>query len=109
MKIGKVDMPLRLWLLIVLLTGFPVVSVIGEIGPSRWTNELQDALLGGHSGKLSVLAVMFLEFAFLGIVGRAARLITGRPVIRCVRGKRNRHKTPKTRTRCKAPEPQLCS
>jgi hypothetical protein len=82
MKIGKVDMPLRLWLFVVFFAGFPVVSVIGEIGPGRWANELQDALLGGHSGKLSVLAVMFLEIACFGIVVRAVGLITGRPRVR---------------------------
>jgi len=80
MKIGKVDAPVRLWLFGVLFPGLAVASVIGEIGPGRWANRSQDAMLGGHSGELSVLAVivMFLEIAFLGIVGR----IAGRPVVR---------------------------
>ena len=46
MKIGKVDMPLRVWLFVVFFAVFPVVSVIGELGPGRWANELQDALVG---------------------------------------------------------------
>ena len=90
MKIGKVDMPLRLWLFVVFFAGFPVVSVIGEIGPGRWANELQDALLGGHSGKLSVLAVMFLGIACSPALwsGQSASL-PAVPELEYVRGKRN--------------------
>ena len=75
-------MPLRLWLFVVFFAGFPVVSVIGEIGPGRWANELQDALLGGHSGKLACLLSCSLNRMFSGIVVRAVGLITGRPRVR---------------------------
>ena len=78
MKIGKFDLTPLQWLLVILLAAPPVVLVIGEIGPGRWANELQDALFGGHSGKLSVLAVMFLEFTCLAVVAVAVRRITGR-------------------------------
>ena len=65
----------------ILLGGPPVVSVLFNIGPGYWANTMQDRILGGHSMKISVLAVLFLEFACLWIVGGGVKLVTGRTIV----------------------------
>jgi len=44
-------------------------------------NAAQDAVIGGHSLSLSVLAVLSLEFALIGIIAVAVRWLTGRTLV----------------------------
>lgn len=66
------------WIAVVLLAGPPLILVFCDVGPGRWMNAAQDAVIGGHSRSLSSLAVLLLEFALLGIVAVAVRGLTGR-------------------------------
>jgi len=69
------------WLAVVLLAGPPLALVIGNVGPGRWMNEAQDAVIGRHSYSLSVLAVLALEFALIGVVAICVRKLTGRAIV----------------------------
>ena len=69
------------WIAVILLAGPPLVLVIGNIGPGRWMNEAQDAIINRHSLCLSVLAVLFLEFVLIWIVAKIVLLITGRTIV----------------------------
>ena len=69
------------WTGVVLLAGPPLTLVICDIGPGRWMNAAQDAVIGGHSLSLSVLAVLSLEFALIGIIAVAVRWLTGRTLV----------------------------
>jgi len=88
MKIGNYNLKPWQLLIVILLAGPPVVSVIAEVGPGRWVNELQDELLGFHSGKLSVLAVLGMEFACLYIVSVVVRWVTGRTIVQLLTKKK---------------------
>jgi hypothetical protein len=72
--------PLQL-VAVVLLAGPPLTLVFCDIGPGRWMNAAQDSVIGGHSFSLSFLAVLFLEFALIGIVAIAVRWLTGRTLV----------------------------
>jgi hypothetical protein len=78
---SKPPLTLKQWVAVVLLAGPPLVLVICNIGPGRWINAAQDAVIGRHSLSLSFLAVLGLEFALLGIVAVAVRWITGRTLV----------------------------
>jgi len=69
------------WVAVALLAGPPLTLVFCDVGPGRWMNAAQDAVIGGHSLSLSVLAVVFLEFALLGMVAVAVRWATGRTLV----------------------------
>ena len=69
------------WVAVVLLAGPPLALVFCDVGPGRWMNAAQDAVMGGHSLGLSVLAVLLLEFVLIGIVAVAVRWLTGRTLV----------------------------
>jgi len=69
------------WVAVVLLAGPPLTLVFCNVGPGRWMNAAQDAVIDGHSLSLSFLAVLFLEFALIGIVAAAVRWLTGRTLV----------------------------
>jgi hypothetical protein len=66
---------------VVLLAGPPLVLVLFNVGPGRWMNAVQDAVIGGHSLELSILAVLILESVLLWVVGVGVRWLTGRTVV----------------------------
>jgi hypothetical protein len=70
-----------LWIAAALLSGLPLVSVLFDLGPGRWLNTAQDAVIGGHYYELSFLAVLLLEFGFIWIVAITVRLLTGRTLV----------------------------
>ena len=72
---------LALWFWVLILAGPPVASVIFNVGPGRWANAVQDIVIGGHFYTLSVLAVIFMEFWLIGIVGKIVRRLTGRTLV----------------------------
>jgi hypothetical protein len=65
----------------ILLAAPPLVLVIGNIGPGRWINAAQDAVIGGHSLSLSFLGVLLMEFILIGIVAIVVRWLTGRTIV----------------------------
>jgi hypothetical protein len=69
------------WVAVVLLAGPPLILVFCDVGPGRWVNAAQDAVIGGHSLSLSFLAVLSLEFALIGIIAVAVRWLTGRTLV----------------------------
>ena len=69
------------WVAVAFLAGPPVALVIFNIGPGRWANAAQDAVIGGHSFSLSSLAVLAMEFAVIGIVAICVRKLTGRTIV----------------------------
>ena len=78
------------WVAVVLLAGAPLILVLCDIGPGRWMNAGQDAVIGRHSFSLSFLAVLLLEFALIWIVAVAVRWFTGRTLVdRLTRRKSN--------------------
>jgi len=69
------------WVAVILLAAPPLVSVLCDVGPGRWVNAAQDAVIGGHSYSLSVLAVLLLEFGLIWIVAITMRRLTGRTLV----------------------------
>ncbi len=69
------------WVAVGLLAGPPLVLVLCYIGPGRWMNVGQDTVFGGHSLRLSVLAVLLLEFVLIWTVASAVRRLTGRTLV----------------------------
>lgn len=59
----------------------PLASVLFNIGPGYWANTVQDRMLGGHSLEISLLAVLFFEFACFGVVAIGVKLLTGRTIV----------------------------
>jgi hypothetical protein len=77
----KQSLTFKQWIAVALLAGPPLVLVIGNIGPGRWMNLAQDAVIGRHSLSLSILAVLFLEFVLIWIVAKIVLLLTGRTIV----------------------------
>src|SRR5262245_20855691 len=78
----------RQWIVVVLLAGPPLASVLFNVGPGRWINSAQDAVIGGHSLELSVLAVLLLEVGLLWVVAVGVRWLTGRTLAELSRQKK---------------------
>ena len=77
----KQSLTLSQWVAVVLLAGPPLVSVLCDVGPGRWVNAGQDAVIGRHSYSLSVLAVLLLEFGLIWVVAITVRRLTGRTLV----------------------------
>lgn len=88
MRIGRFELTPLQWLVVLILVAPPVLSVLLNFGPGRWANACQDAVLGGHSRAISILAVLLLEFASLWLVAIAVRGLTGRTIVELFRGNR---------------------
>lgn len=71
---------------VVLLLAPPFVSYFFDTGPSRWLIDFQESLIGGHFPTLTFLALLFLEFLFIGIVGLTVRALTGRTIVQIFTG-----------------------
>lgn len=88
MKIGRFDLTLLQWLVVLILAAPPVLLALLNVGLGRWANASQDSVIGGHSPAISILAVLLLEFACLWLVAVAVRRITGRTIVELFRGNR---------------------